>query len=221
MADSETATLYGTINTRAYRCIWMLDELGLKYDTLAVDMDGGFLSDPDYLNINPNGRMPALVNDDGVFWEGHAINIYLAKKYGGEIAPKSMLEEVRTIQWTIWSLTEIERPLFIIAVNTKMFVDEQSEGEISLARKKLSRPLNALARALDHQDYLLGNRFTVADLNVVSVLAMALMAEMDLGEYSDIVAKYCERCAVRPAAPDFSSIIAPQPRPERWDEILI
>lgn len=218
---ADAGTLFGTVHTRSYRCIWMLEELGLPYDNVPVAMEGGFLSDPNFLETNPNGRVPAYTDDIGTFWEGHAINIYLAKRYGGPLQPQSLLEDVRTVQWSIWSLTEIERPLFIIAVNTKMFVDERSEHEIALAKKKLKRPLAALAGSLDKTEYLLGGRFTVADLNVASVLAMAEMADMDLREYSETVERYYRRCTDRPAAPDFKSIISPQSRPERWEELLI
>lgn len=210
--------VYGSGKTRAHRTIWALDEIGLAYEVIPVALAEGILSDPALEAINPNGRVPAIVDGDFSMWESLAINIYLAGKYASDLAPRTLEEEARTIQWTIWAVTEIEKSLFIIAANASIFPDQADVEEVLRAERRLSRPLAALERSLS-SDYLLGERFTIVDLNVASVLAIAHMARLDLTPWPKVEA-YLERCIGRPKAFDPGDILARQPRPDHWADII-
>ena len=96
--------LYGIPASRAFRSIWAAEEVGVDYELVPTH----FLGDskkPDYLQINPNGRVPTLVDGDLVLFESMAINLYLAKKYGGKLYPSDAADEARAIQWSFWGMT--------------------------------------------------------------------------------------------------------------------
>ena len=104
--------LYGIPQSRAARCLWMLEELGAPYENVAVHFVGD-TQKPEFLKINPNGRIPALDDDGLVLFESLAINLHLARKYGGHksLWPESPENQSRSIQWSIWAITEVEPQL--------------------------------------------------------------------------------------------------------------
>ena len=79
--------------SRAFRVLWMARELGLEYENIPAHPRAGDTRKPDYLKINPNGHVPAIVDGDYVLWELLAINLYLAKKHGGPLAPTDLAED--------------------------------------------------------------------------------------------------------------------------------
>ena len=81
-----TVKLYGTSKSRALRSIWAIEETGIEYEHIPTSFAGDSKK-PEYLAINPNGRVPSLVDGDLVLFESMAINLYLAKKYGGALYP--------------------------------------------------------------------------------------------------------------------------------------
>jgi len=210
--------LYGSIKTRSYRNIWALHELGLSSEIVPVELTAGHVTNAELTRINPNGRVPALQDENGTFWESLAINIYLAKKAGGPLAPRNLVEDALTTQWSLWAVTEIERSLFILAANLAIFPHEADPKEIADAERRLNRPMAALEASLK-ADYLLGDRFTIADLNVASVLAIARMAGFSLARWP-VVDAYLARCLSRPAAFDPGEVLSQQPRPQHWADII-
>lgn len=210
--------LYGTIKTRSYRNIWALRELSLPSEIIPAGLSQGQLTDSELLTLNPNGRVPILEDENGTFWESMAINIYLAKKAGGSLAPQNLVEDALITQWSIWAVNEIERPLFILAANLFIFPEEADPDEIAHAERRLNRPMTALEASLK-DNYLVGNRFTIADLNVASVLAAARMANFSLARWP-VADAYLDRCLSRPAAFDPHEVLSRQPRPPHWADII-
>jgi glutathione S-transferase len=192
-------TLYGISASRAARCLWMLEELGLEYEHVPTN----FLGDnkqPDYLAINPNGRIPTLVDGDTVLWESMAINLYLAAKYDGGLQPKSVEEQGRAMQWSFWVMTETEKAVIECLMHSVMLPEDQRDEAVrAAAEKELEAPLAVLDGALEGRDHLVGNRFSVADLNVAAVLSWALLARVDLSAFPN-VARWLGACTSRPAA---------------------
>ena len=191
-------TLYGISGSRALRAIWGMEEVGIDYDHVPVSY-GADSKAADYLAVNPNGRIPALVDGDLTLFESMAINLYLAKRYGGALYPASAADEARAWQWSVWAFSEIE-PLQMQIVIQKFFTPEEKRNlkVIPGATKGLQRPLRVLDAALAGRDWLLGTAFTVADLNVASV--MYTMKGIDFGytEHSH-VQRWAESCYARPA----------------------
>ena len=190
--------LYGTPGSRALRSIWAAEEVGVDYELIPTS----FLEEsktPEYLAINPNGRIPALVDGDLVLFESMAINLYLAKTYGGKLYPSNPQDEARALQWTIWGMTELE-PHLIPMVLHKMFLpeDQRDPAVVSKAEAEVERPLAVLDAHLSDREYLLGGDFTIADLNLAGALSTANFVSFDFSKFEN-ASRWMSRCAGRPS----------------------
>ena len=193
--------IYGIPRSRAFRVLWMAKELGLEYENIPIDMGKGETRTPDYQRINPNGHIPAI-NDDGfILWESMAINLYLAKKYSpASLYPALPEDEARAWQWSFWGMTEVERPVLTALFHRAMLPEDKRDAALAdESERQLAAPLRVLDAAVAHQPYLLGEHFTVADLNVASILSWARPARIDLSHVPKM-ADWFKRCAERPAA---------------------
>ena len=191
--------LYGIPQSRASRCLWMLEELGVPFENVKVHFLGE-AQKPDFLKINPNGRIPALDDEGVVLFESLAINLHLARKYDGGkgLWPKSADDQSRAIQWSMWAMTEVEPPLMKVLMN-RVFLPEaqRNEAEAKAGEAALAKPLGVLEGALASRPYLLGDSFTVADLNVGSVVSWGpTLGKLKL---TPNVAAWFSRCGERPA----------------------
>jgi glutathione S-transferase len=196
-----TLKIYGIPRSRAFRTLWLAKELGLDYDNVAVDFGAGETRQPAYLAINPNGHVPAIDDNGFVLWESMAINLYLAKKHGlGTLYPASLEAEARAWQWSFWAITELERPVLTAMFNRAILPDDKRDpAAADAAEKDMQHPLGVLDTAVTKTPYLLGDDFTVADLNVASVLSWARPARIDFAPFPK-AADWLSRCALRPAA---------------------
>ncbi|HUB97813.1 MAG TPA: glutathione S-transferase family protein [Stellaceae bacterium] len=177
-------TIYGSPMSRTFRVLWMARELGLQYENIPLDPRTGDTRKPDYLKINPNGHVPAIVDGDYALWESLAINLYLAKKHGGPLAPASLAEEGRALAWSMWALTELEDNIVTLVQSVLMPPERKPEpAKVDRAKEALAAPLHVLDANLAQSQYLLGGRFTVADLNVAGVVAGLGIAKFDLGAW--------------------------------------
>ena len=193
--------IYGVARSRAARVLWMAKELGLDYEHIKVDFATGETRRPEHLALNPNGHVPVIDDDGFILCESMAINLYLAKKYGaGGLYPSSLQDEARAWQWSFWGMTEVERPLLTALMNRAVYPDKQRDAAAAdAAEKALAQPLGVLEGALARSANLLGDRFTVVDLNVASILAWARPAQIDMAAFPK-VAEWLKNCAERPAA---------------------
>jgi glutathione S-transferase len=196
-----TLKIYGTPASRTFRTLWMANELGIKYENIPTDFRKGQTRAPDYMaKVNPNGHIPAIDDDGCIMWESLAINLYLAKKHGGPIAPKTPQEDGLATQWSIWALTEAEPPIVTMLMNRLMLPEAQRDaGAANKASDSLKAPMAVLNKALDGKQWLIGDRFTVADLNVSGVTSTARRVQFDLKPYANVDA-WITRCLSRPAA---------------------
>lgn len=178
----------------------MAEELGKDYDPIPIAPHGSDDSkrDPQFLSANPNARVPAIDDDGFALWESMAINLYLAKKYGGSLYPDTIDGEARAWQWSFWAIAELDKQFIDWALHDHALpLDERDSAKARDALEVLRRPLKVLESALSDSDYLLGDSFTVADLNVASVMYRALW--MDL-EDTPSTNDWFHRCWARPAA---------------------
>jgi glutathione S-transferase len=176
----------------------MMGELGVPYDHIPVSTRDGANMRPDYLAINPGGRVPAIDDGGFVLSESMAINLYLAKKYGGELYPSTPKGEARAWQWSFWAVTEVDKTIIDWALHSSVLPEaERDSRRARAARLELERPLGVLDVALADAPWLAEGRFTVADLNPASVLYRALW--MDLDDRPG-VRDWLNRCWDRPAA---------------------
>ncbi|HEX3413230.1 MAG TPA: glutathione S-transferase family protein [Stellaceae bacterium] len=194
--------IYGVARSRAFRTLWMAKELGLDYEHVKVDFATGETRTPAHLALNPNGQVPVIDDNGFVLWESMAINLYLAKKYGaGTLYPTPLEDEARAWQWSFWGMTELERPVLTALFNRAILSEDKRDAAAAdAAEKELAQPLRVLDDdALGRSANLLGDNFTVADLNVASILAWARPAQIDMSPFPK-TAEWLKNCAERPAA---------------------
>ncbi|GAB5469609.1 MAG: glutathione S-transferase family protein [Rhodospirillales bacterium] len=194
-----TVTLFGAPRTRAYRVAWMLEELGLDYRSVSVTAEEA-ASSGELLAVNPFGKVPAL-DDEGLhLWDSYAINHYLGRKHGAPLGPQDLAEEGQLLSWAFWTATAVE-PLALIALTNGFLApeDERDPEKIPPVMEALDRPLKVLDAYFDRKAYLVGERFTVADVNLVSVLGWVAISGGDLSPYPFATA-WLARCGARPAA---------------------
>ena len=138
-------TLYGHPFSRAHRVLWMLKELDLPFEHVPTGFQDGGTRTPAFRAINPNGRVPALVDDGQAYFESLAINLYLASRYGGPLAPAGGTEPALATQWSLWATTEIERTLLFAAANLLLFPEaDRRADQAAIAIEKLARPFGVL-----------------------------------------------------------------------------
>jgi len=189
--------IYGIARTRAFRALWMAEELGLDYDHVPIEIGPAGARKPEYLAINPNGRLPAIEDDGFRLWESLAITLYLAKKHG-QLYPTTLESEARAWQWSLWAVQEVDRGVNIWSLHAvRLPPQERDPQRRAQALKVLEAPFKVLEGALAGRPYLLGEEFTVADLNVAAVISRAV--DMDLSA-TPRLARWLERCLERPAA---------------------
>jgi len=196
--------IYGQPNSSAGRCFWTMEELGLKYEVVPLNMREREHRSQSYLKLNPNGKIPCLVDDDIVLWESMAINHYLCEKYQPTLLGTSLSDRAKVMQWSYWAIAEYQRPVIDLFIQ-KVFVPEAKRDQSFMEKcvEKIA-PLNAvLDDALLGRNYLIHHDFTVADLNVASVAKLMVPLNIDLTPYSSLttwLAKVTSRPACRKVA---------------------
>ncbi len=191
--------LYGNPASRAMRCLWMLEEIGEPYQLLEKSTRADDLQTADYLRLNPNARIPTLVDGDVVIWESMAINLYLAQKYEGPMHCSTPEALGIAAQWSFWAMLEMEELLLDLLFHRALlpeFTRDPSHAE--RAELLLQKPLGVLNAALAGREFLSGRSFTVADLNVASILVWGKMARLGLSAHSE-VKRWLDGCLARPA----------------------
>ena len=190
--------IYGVPGSRADRSLWAIEETGIDYEHVKTNFGEESKAD-EYLEINPNGRIPALIDGDLKLFESMAINLYLTKHYARDLYPTNPNDEAKANQWSVWAISEIE-PLQMQIVIQKFFVpkDKQEQAVIDQASKGLVRPLKVLDHALRDSDYLLGEKFSVADLNVAGVMLLLKAVKFDFDPFQNVSA-WIDKCHARPA----------------------
>ncbi|MCY3820796.1 MAG: glutathione S-transferase family protein [Gammaproteobacteria bacterium] len=194
-----TLTIYGPPMSRAMRTLWMAHELGLNFRHEYGFQEEALTPTEDLVAANPMGQVPAIDDDGFTLSESMAINIYLAKKHG-KLAPATPVEEAQTLRWSFWVMTAVEVTLLDVLLKARGLRGHEKDPEAAKAGiDTLQKPFNVLNDALAGGDYLLGNAFTVADLNVASVFAWARAANIDFSQQPHLDA-WLERCLAREAA---------------------
>ncbi|HWU60865.1 MAG TPA: glutathione S-transferase family protein [Ensifer sp.] len=214
-------TLYGDASrTRANRCTFMLKELGIDYDYRPVAFHPGQDKPADFLALNPNGKCPTLVDGDLILFESLAINLYLARTYRGLLGPQTPQEDALMQQWSFWVATEVEKPLLLTAAVRHLF-DPQlpEEGETDITLAKLKRPWSVLDAHLRDREFVLGDRFSVADINLSAVMHFIPIADIDISAWPSFE-RWLKACLARPAADDLRSVAFRVPRPRSSRDIF-
>ena len=204
-------TIYGVHRSRASRNIWLAHELGLPFKQVPV-IQHYRLSDatapdaplntrsPAFLAVNPNGRIPSIDDDGLVLHESLAINLYLARKHGGPLAPRSLAEDGEMGMWTLWAAAEVEPHAINVLYHRLGNPTGPKDPKIAdAAVAALKAPFAVLDRTLAASGYVMGGRFTVADVNVAEVVRYA-QAAPELFEAAPRVKAWLAACQARPTS---------------------
>ncbi len=201
-------TIYGVYRSRASRNIWLANELGLPFkhvpviqhyrlpDAKAADAPLHTRSAA-FMKVNPNGHIPSIDDDGLVLHESLAINLYLARKHGGPLAPAGVAEDGEMGMWALWAALEVETHALNILYNRSGNPDVP-KAMADAAVEALKAPLAVLDGALAKNGFLVGGRFTVADINVAEIVRYA-QAAPELFEAAPRVKAWLAACQARPA----------------------
>ncbi len=192
--------IYGIARSRTFRNIWAAEEAGVPYEHVQVDFSETGCRAPAFRGVNPNGKIPAIEDGDFKLWESMAINLYIAKKYApGRLYPADLAAEARCWMWSFWVMTEVEPNALAFLYNTAIWEAAKRDPKAAAeGREKLGAPFAVLDQHLDATPCLLGEGFTVADLNVASVLYSLRVFKFDFAPWPRIAA-WLDLCLERPA----------------------
>ncbi len=195
---SRPLEIHGVTDSRTLRTLWMAEELGIPYVQHPVHFRDEAGSEA-FRAINPNGRVPAIVDDGVVIWESMAINLHLARTRPSPLTPDDALGWSRAEMWSFWVMTECEGTLLSAVVASQgLFGYEANAGRAQRRFEQLARPLRVLEAHLEDRDWLVADRFTVADLNVAAVLSWLRDGAFELEAFPRVDA-WLSRCLDRDA----------------------
>ncbi|MGL5063536.1 MAG: glutathione S-transferase family protein [Microcoleus sp.] len=173
--------LYGGARSRASIVKWYLEEISVPYEFVMLDMQAGEHLQPDFLAINPMGKVPAIVDGDLKLWESGAILLYLAQKYGK--MPASLEQQAEIVQWVIFANATLGPGIFVEATRDR-------------ETPRLLKPLDSI---FEKQPFVMGDEFGVADAALGSMLAyIPMLLKLDLSPYPAVL-DYIKRITERPA----------------------
>jgi glutathione S-transferase len=187
--------------TRSIRARWTLQELGVEFEAVSVDLLAGEQRQAPFLALNPAGKVPVLVDGDMVLNESIAIVLYLAEKYPEKrLLPDDLRGRAELMRWLLFTTTELEQPLWRITRHTRLYPeDKRLPGEVALAREDFGAMAKVLDQHMVEREFVVGDTVTVADF----VLAYTLDWAQILGLLEELprLEGYMERMYDRPCAP--------------------
>jgi glutathione S-transferase len=204
-------TIYGVYRSRASRNYWLAGEIGLAVDSVPV-IQAYRLPDPaapgapmntrspEFLALSPAGAIPVMRDGDLVLTESLAINLHLARRYGGEIGPRDAQEDALMQASALHAATAIEPAAVAIlyAYADGRADSDAGRAEITACADRLARPLDHLESHFAQADFLIGGRFTVADINLAEILRYAQPHPTLLPSHP-AVDRWLKACQARPA----------------------
>jgi glutathione S-transferase len=193
--------LYEFAPTRSIRVRWALQELGVDFESVTVNLVAGEHRRPEFLKINPAGKLPVLIDDDFVLTESVAIVLYLAEKYAHKaLFPQDLKQRAQVNRWLLFTATELEQPLWRIARHTMLYPEHlRLPAEVSLARQDFTDMAAVMEEHMQGRKFLMGDTLTVADL--VGAYTLDWANEVQLLDDFPQLRGYIERMYARPNAP--------------------
>ncbi|CAB3753298.1 glutathione S-transferase [Burkholderia puraquae] len=193
--------LYGFAGTRSQRALWGLKELDADFEFISVNLLQGEHKRPEFLHLNPAGKVPVLVDGDLVIPESAAIVLYLADKYPEKaLLPVDPALRAQAYRWVMFAVTELEQPLWRITRHSFIYPPEKrSPADIELAREDFKTMAAILDKHLEGREFIVGDTLTVADCVTAYLIDWA--GECNLIESFPQLRAYLDRLYARPKAP--------------------
>ena len=193
-------TVYGCANTRSSRVLWALEEAGAEYEYVAIDLRAGAGWKPEYLALNPGGKVPTLVDGGLVLTESAAICTYIGDRFPASrlTPPVGSPERAHYDQWCYFALSELEQPLWTLAKHLFALPERRRvPAVLDTARWEFAVAVKILALGLGQREFIVCDHFTAADILMAHTLAWASAFKLPL-EHDHLVT-YTERLLARPA----------------------
>lgn len=204
-------TIHGVTRSRASRIIWLCHELDLPFrqvpviqsyrlaDATAPDAPLNTLS-PEFLELSPAGAIPVIEDEGLTLSESLACTLHLARKHGGPAAPQDYAEDALMGQWSFYGATAIEPDALTVMYlhDRDTLADSEDAALVADAVEQLARPLKVVEDHLAIHAYLVGGRFTVADLNLAEIIRYA-SGHTDLMQPFPAIRAWLQACHDRPA----------------------
>ena len=193
--------LYEFAPTRSIRVRWTLQELGVDFEAVTVNLIAGEHRSPEFLKINPAGKLPVLVDGDTTLTESIAIVLYLAEKYRDKrLVPTDLQQRAQLTRWLLFTTTELEQPLWRIARHTTLYPENRRlPGEVALAREDFAAMANVLEEYMSGREFVVGDTATVGDFVLAYTLDWAKL--VNLLDSLPRLEAYMEQMYARPRAP--------------------
>ena len=193
--------LYEFPPTRSIRVHWTLQELGVDFDAVTVNLMAGEHRQPEFRAINPAGKIPVLVDGDLVLTESVAIVVYLADKYPEKgFLPADPRGRAEALRWLLFTATELEQPLWRMAKHNFIYPEERRlPADIALAREDFAAMAAVVERHMAGRDFVVGDSVTVADFVLGYTLDWAQLSNA-LNGFPHLE-RYLDRMYARPHAP--------------------
>lgn len=194
-------TIHGVYRSRATRNIWLLEEVGQPWRLDPV-IQGNRLPDPhapgvarntlspNFLALSPQGAVPVMEDGGFVLSESLAINLYLARTYGGDLGPRDPVEDALMQQWALYGATAVEPSALLLMYAHAQGRAATVEGKAEIAElgEKLRRPLAVLEAHIAAHGHMVGGRFTVADINMAEIVRYAASDAQLMSAYPRLTA---------------------------------
>lgn len=192
--------LYGFPRSRSTRVVWMLEELGLDYDFIKIDLMAGEGQSAAFKKIHPDGKVPAIDDDGFVLTESAAILTYLGDKHpSSKLVPAAGTQQrARYDEWSYFVLAELEQSLWTVGKHTFVLPENKRVAEVlPVAHWEFLKACKVLAEWLDGKEYALGDSFSALDILIAHTLNWAAAFKVPNGY--PILDRYRERMIARPA----------------------
>jgi len=190
--------IYGYPFTRSTRAVWALEEAGAEYGYTPVNLAKGEHKLPEFLKLNPGGKVPALIDDDLVLTESAAICTYIGEKFPASmLVPTQIADRAHYFQWCFFAMSELETPLWTMAKHTQFLPQERRVPAVAeTCIWEFQRATAVLAQHMAGREYVVGGQFTAADILLGGTLNWARATKISLE--SAVLEAYAERMAARP-----------------------
>ena len=179
----------------------VMEELGVRSERVSLDISKGDTKKPDFLAINPNGKVPVLVHEGKVIWESAAITMYLGETFGVEkkLYPAPGPQRGEAMKWIVWTNVTLGDAIGRFTRNTTDWypADEQNAKAGESAKKDIGDCLRIVDEALRGKSYLLGD-YTIADTHLNGIVGWIQMLKIDISPFPQLKA-WTQRCSARPA----------------------
>jgi glutathione S-transferase len=197
--DTLSITLYYAPFTRSMRVAFLLEEMGVPYTRIVLDRSKGEHKTPEYLRMHPHGLFPVLRDGDTVIYETAAICLHLADRFPekGMAPPLSSPERALYYQWMIYAVATLEPPISDVSLQLELPEERRNEALVQSRRARFAASAEVLTRALQPGPYLLGERFSAADVVIGMMLIWA--RTLDLLTDHPVLQEYVARIRARPA----------------------